>query len=431
MNFPAYNERSDFSLDIYESVKALYQSKNPEVLWKELQSDKKASVFLAVLRIYAEDNNLVEFEKAQELLEDFRILPAIFSDLKSLPVEKIAEGVREFVTYGEFYGNEASEHFFKNEIEDYIVSWGTDSLIFFRKALLETPFYSREAEIYGKICGWLFKVAQNPDLAKSVEEIFLEILKDWQWNHPAVNAFVIKYLSLMKSEKALPLISACLAEKLLDEKIIRPNHIKKNYGLLFSVGESASNSKSGSVPGYAGDQKYGKLLHQIAHLGIDEARLMAMSEILSPEHAKPSVLISRILEHEALTEDDEPYTFCNEAEGMRFFNQTLAFWNECLIYRKQILPLVKPAGLSTLAFFIQTEEFFEPLLNCLYAEPTLFTKPQKVFLRGYRNLKEEADDWMEEVFKARPAKGHQTDLNNVNLENRLMALWNEGYPSFL
>ncbi|MGZ3771073.1 MAG: hypothetical protein ACXVCP_16200 [Bdellovibrio sp.] len=431
MNFPTYNERSDFGLDTYELVRALYQSSNPESFWKELRSDKKASAFLAVLRIYGEDNNLVEFEKAQELLEDFRILPAIFSDLKSLPVEKIAEGLREFITYGEFYSNNASQEFLNDEIELHIIQWGPDSLIFFRKALLEAPFYSKEAEVYGKLCSWLSIIGKNTDLAKPVEEIFLEILKDWQWNHPSVNAHTMKALSLMKSEKALPLIAACLAEKLLDEKIIRPNHIKKNYGLLFSIGESASENKSGSVPGYAGDQNYGKLLHQIAHLGIDEARLMAMSEILSPEHVKPSVLISRILEHEALTEDDEPYTFCNEAEGMRFFSQTLAFWNECLLYRKQILPLVKPAGLSTLGFFVQTEEFFEPLLNCLYSEPTLFTKPQKDFLRGYRNLKEEADDWMEEVFKAKPAKGHQIDLNNVNLENRLMALWNEGYPSFL
>lgn len=433
MNFPSYNPDDDFLQETYELVKSLFLHSDPESFWQHLARDEKSSVFLAVLRIYAEDNGVVDADGAAELSNNPRILPVVFSNMADLLFDEVSEGLLEFIQDGEFFESPVAQEFLSEEIDSYILSWGKDSLSFFRKALLETKFHHEDSESYRSISNILFQLGENPEYSKEVEQIYFEIISDWRWNHPLVNADAMEALSLMKSEKALPLISECLAEKLFDEKVIRQNHLKKNYGLLFSIGGvgSSASQVSSATPEYVGDEHYGKLLYQIAYLDIDQARLMAMAEILSPEKPKPSNLISKILEHEALLEDDEPYAFCNEAEGMRFFKQTLAFWNDCLRYRKELLPLVKPDDLSTPAFFSRAGLFFFPLLDLLSENPSLFSRQQKEFLRGFRNLKEEADDWTAELLE-RPASNRDlSDYTNVALDQRLLSLWNQGYSSFI
>lgn len=431
MKFPSYNSNGAFVQEVYDLVKSFFLHPDPESFWQHLDRDEKSTVFLAVLDIYAEDDGVIDAEGAAELSSDPRILAVVFSNMADLLVDKVCEGLKEFIHAGEFYESPATQDFLSEELDSCILSWGEDSLVFFRKALLESKFHHLDSEFYRRISNLLFQVGEVPGYSASVEQIYLEIISDWRWNHPLVNADAMEALSLMQSEKALPFISECLAEKLFDEKIIRQNHLKKNYGLLFSVGGMDSSTKDSfnTAANYAGDEHYGKLLYQIAYLDIDEARLMAMSEILSPEKPKPSELISRILAHEAMLLDDEPYAFCNEAEGMRFFNQTLAFWNECLKYRKEPLPLVKPQELSTRAFFFRVSSFFYPLLDLLSENPRLFTRQQKEFLRGFRNLDEEVDDWIGDLLdKETPAK--DSDFNNDGFEQRLINLWNKGYPSF-
>lgn len=433
MNFPRFNPNGGFLQETYELVKSLFLHSTPESFWQHLDRDEKSTVFLAVLSIYAEENGVVDADGAAEFSNNPRMLPVVFSNMADLLIDDVSEGLLDFIQGGEFFESPVTQEFLSEEIDSYILSWGKDSLSFFRKALLETKFHHEDSESYRRISNILFQLGENPEYFKDVENIYYDIMSDWRWNHPLVNADAMEALSLMKSEKALPLISECLAEKLFDEKIIRQNHLKKNYGLLFSIGGIGSSAQQASneAPAYVGDEHYGKLLYQIAYLDIDQARLMAMAEILSPEKPKPSSLISRVLEHEALLEDDEPYAFCNEAEGMRFFNQTLAFWNDCLRYRKELLPLVKPDDLSTPAFFSTAGLFFYPLLDLLSENPRLFSRQQREFLRSFRNLKEEVDDWIAELLE-RPASARDlSDYTKVEFEQRLLSLWNQGYLSFI
>lgn len=423
MNFPPYNSDSDFSLATYELVKALFVAPVPAQVWSKFDRAEKSAAFSAVLRIYEGDHGVVEADATLELAEDENVLPVVFSRMSELLPEEIFENLEPFMRFGQYFESPVVEEFLSENASKVFEAWGNGALPFFRHIFLNKKFHHGDTESHLNLSEILFHLSEQLELAPEVERIYLDLLKDWQWNHPVINADAMVALSLLKSQAALPLISDCLASGLFDERIVRPNHIQKNYGLKFEVGgEQAPEGSANSVAEYAGDENFAKLLYQVAYLDIDEARLMAMSEILSPEQPKPSSLISRILSQEMLDEGDEPYAFCNPAEGMRFFNQVLAFWNECLKkYGTELPPLTRPPELATMGYFLRVDSFFQPLLSLLQENSKLFTPAQKEFLRSYRNLREEMDDWWQ--------LHGATEFINTTFEERLKTLWQKGYPS--
>lgn len=423
MSFPKYNTHSDLSEASFHFLKELWASNEPQKLWADFAGNRN-EVFEALLRIYMYDNGVVKGEDARKMKLDAEILRLFWKSAPSVASKELYEEMAHFISLAPEYGAECAKAFIENDLKGVILGWGKQALDFFRWYMLERPFHHLDRDSYVDLSGIMFQMADMDGLSESIEDIYLEVIKDWEWNDLVVNADSMEALSLLKSEKALPHVKACLEKRLFDESTIRANIVKKNYGQLFVVTDRHKDEVSGAPPRYVGDQKFGKLLHAIAHMDIESARLMALSEIFSPVRGKPSNLMHGILDWEVHLEDDEPYQFLNAAEVQRFSGQVMAFWNDCLRFKENLPELKRPESLSTMGLFFKVEVFFEGLLDDLAEVPSAFTGPQKEFLRAYRNLHEEFNDWWEGLGDQKFAK------DNPALEKRLLELWGRA-PRFI
>lgn len=423
MPFPKYNPHSDLSEASYYFLKEIWESKEPQKLWTEF-SGNRAEAFEALLRIYMFDSGVVLGEDAKKMKLDAEKLRLFWVSASSFTTKELYEEMAHFIDLAPEYGAECAKAFIEEDLAGIIQGWGAQALDFFRWYMLERPFHHLDRDTYVDLSGIMFQMTDIDGMSGPIEDIYVEVMKNWEWNDLVVNADSMEALSLLRSIKALPHVVACLEQRLFDEAIIRANIVKKNYGQLFVVTDRHKDEVSGAPPKYAGDQNFGKILHAIAYMDIGSARLMALSEMFSPIRGKPSSLMHGILGWEVHLEGDEPYQFINAAEAQRFSGQVMAFWNDCLRFKEKLPELKRPESLITAGLFFHTDVFFQGLLDDLAENPSAFTAPQKNFLRAYRNLHEEFDDWWEGLGDKKFEK------NNPELEKRLLELWGQ-MPRFI
>lgn len=437
MIFPNYNPIAGFPIESYELLKNLYEGDSPEALWNRADRAKKLTLFDQVLRLYSNDNCVVTAADAEEvgLDKNEALLPMVFSALSQFRSEEVYEVLEFFLSMNDIVENPVAQKYLEtDQFRKLFKNWGREGMRFLKKAMMEKEFYHADSEPYRTLSALLYDLGGVGEYAEEVEDVYRQILSRWEWNHPLVNADAIEALSLRKNVSALPLINACFSAKLADEEIIRFNHVKKNYGSLYTeVGfvKDSDQKRSSAPPPYAGDENFGRLLRQVAYMDVDQARLMTVAKIVSPSIPHPSELIEDILSFDALFKDDEVYDFCSDGEARRFVGQVMAFWNECTRYRLEFLPLVKPDEMSTIAFFMRTQLFFYPFLNLLKESPGLFNTQQKAFLRAFRNLYEEQNDWSNELQDVPITAEGKDRYTHPELERRLLELWNQDSLEFV
>lgn len=437
MKTPKFNPHAGASLEAYGLVTDFFASAQPDSAWQAFSREQKQVVFKEVLLIFSNDNGAVSHVEAEAAGWPARgdIFRCVFRSLPEFRAEEVSDELDFFLAVNDYVDNPVVQEFLENELPAVFLRWGVEGVRFSEKALLEKEFYHLEAEPYRLISAQLFQLGAQPEHAAAVEELYLKILSRWEWNHPLVNADAIEALSLRKSAKALPLIQSCFAADLVDERILRFNHVKKNYGPLMPAGRATkpATGADSAPPVYAGDDCFGRLLFQAAHLDIGEARLMTVAKLVLPLGPRLPVaeLLEEILFNEVFSEeDDDAYKFYNTAETERFVGQLMGFWNENTRYRQEFLPLEKPLGLSTIAFFNRAALFFGPFLDLLEEKPAAFKPEQKVFLETFLKLDEEQKRWMEGLMK-RKTPVPKDEYRHPELEQRLQELWAQGYLGFV